>query len=71
MFDPSIFFKQKGMRDKMIVDATWSMTYEHKPREEWGGLTHPPRVKVGERMKERVKRRWTSYGIERKKRDKE
>jgi hypothetical protein len=57
VFDPSIFFKQKGMRDKMIVDATWSMTYEHKPREEWGGLTHPPMIKVSERIREVVEKR--------------
>jgi len=62
--DPSVPFEQKGVTDKMILDATWSMTSEYKPREEWGGLTHPPMVKVDERIRERVERRWKSYGIE-------
>jgi UbiD family decarboxylase len=71
LLDPSVPFEQKGVTDKMILDATWSMTYEHKPREEWGGLTHPPMVKVSERIKEMIEKRWESYRIERKKKAKE
>jgi 2,5-furandicarboxylate decarboxylase 1 len=70
LLDPSVPFEQKGVTDKMILDATWSMTYEHQPREEWSGLTHPPMVKVSKSIKERVEKRWASYGIGRKK-DKE
>ncbi len=64
ILDPSVPFDQRGTTDKMILDATWSMTYEHQPRDEWGGLTHPPMVKVNEGMKALVESRWESYGIE-------
>jgi len=67
ILDPSVPFHQRGVTDKMILDATWPMTHEHQPREEWGGLTHPPMVKVSERMKELVESRWKSYGIEKSK----
>ena len=65
--DPSVPVDKKGLTDKMILDATWSMTHEHKPREEWGGATHPPMVTVNKKMKDFVERRWKSYGIEIKK----
>jgi len=64
LLDPSVPFEHKGVTDKMILDATWSMTYEYEPREEWNGLTHPPMVKVSEKTKEMVRRRWKSYGID-------
>jgi 4-hydroxy-3-polyprenylbenzoate decarboxylase len=66
ILDPSVPVEQRGLTDKMILDATWSMTYEYKPREEWGGLTHPPMVKVSKKMQELVESRWGSYGIEKK-----
>jgi 4-hydroxy-3-polyprenylbenzoate decarboxylase len=67
LLDPSVPFEQKGVTDKMILDATWSMTYEYKPREEWGGLPHPPKVTVSEKMKKLIENRWETYGIEKKK----
>lgn len=64
ILDPSVPLSKRGVTDKMILDATWSMTYEHEPREEWGGLRHPPMVTVGEKTKALVESRWDSYGIE-------
>lgn len=63
LLDPSVPFEKKGFTDKMILDATWPMTPEYKPREEWGGLTHSPMVRVSEPMKQRVENRWEMYKI--------
>ncbi|MDP2917835.1 MAG: UbiD family decarboxylase [Dehalococcoidia bacterium] len=61
--DPSVPFDWMGITDKMIMDATWPMTPDFPPREEYGGAVHPPAVKPGEEARQLVEKRWQEYGI--------
>lgn len=51
-----------GKWDRVVIDATWP--YEWKPREEWGGLKHPPKVMSELSMRERARQRWKELGLE-------
>lgn len=61
--DPSVPEGKRGLTDKMVLDATWAMTGEFPPREEWGGRRRPSMVRAGERIRALVEDRWESYGI--------
>ncbi|MDO8720774.1 MAG: UbiD family decarboxylase [Syntrophales bacterium] len=50
-----------GRWDRVLIDATWP--YEWAPREEWGGLKHPPACLAEEDIMEKVRGRWDKYGI--------
>jgi 4-hydroxy-3-polyprenylbenzoate decarboxylase len=52
--------KIKGW-DRVLIDATWPM--EWQPREEWGGLNHPPSVLARSETIEKVRKRWNELGI--------
>ena len=51
-----------GNWDRVLIDATWP--FEWEPREEWGGLRHPPVCQASRRMIEQVRERWKEYGLE-------
>ncbi|MGD0237190.1 MAG: UbiD family decarboxylase [Syntrophorhabdales bacterium] len=63
LLDPSVPIDKKGFTDKMILDATWPMTPEFKPREEWGGMSRPPMVTINPKIKNKVEAKWGSYQI--------
>ncbi|MDO8689445.1 MAG: UbiD family decarboxylase [Dehalococcoidia bacterium] len=50
-----------GSWDCVLIDATWPWDWE--PREEWGGLRHPPACQADPDLAERVRQRWQSYGF--------
>lgn len=50
-----------GSWDRVLIDATWPMDWE--PREEWGGLRHPPACQAEPELAEKIRERWESYGI--------
>jgi 3-polyprenyl-4-hydroxybenzoate decarboxylase len=41
--DPAISVEQRGLGDRMIIDATWPMEPEDRfpPRPEWNGQRYP------------------------------
>ncbi len=51
-----------GNWDRVLIDATWP--FEWEPREEWGGLRHPPFCTAEGEVVERVLKRWKEYGLE-------
>ncbi len=61
--DPDVKRKTGGVGswDRVLIDATWPMDWE--PREDWGGLKHPPACQAGPDLIERVRQRWQTYGI--------
>lgn len=61
--DPSQPFAAIGFTDKMIIDATWSMTPDYPSREEWGGATHPPLIQPSQKLQKFIEKRWSEYGI--------
>jgi UbiD family decarboxylase len=61
--DPAVPFEWLGITDKMIIDATWPSTPDFPPREEWDGSIHPPEVKISEKIRKFVEKRWPEYGI--------
>jgi 2,5-furandicarboxylate decarboxylase 1 len=63
MLDPSKPLEWGGITDRMVIDATWPMTFEFPPRAEWGGLSHPPILKPSQVLLDQVRRRWDDYGI--------
>lgn len=63
MLDPSKPLEWGGVTDRMVIDATWPMTYEFPPRAEWGGLRHPPTLKPSQSLLDQVRKRWKEYGI--------
>ncbi|MFC2013980.1 UbiD family decarboxylase domain-containing protein, partial [Chloroflexota bacterium] len=50
-----------GRWDRVLIDATWPIEWE--PREEWGGERHPPYCNATKEMLEKVRRRWSEYGL--------
>lgn len=50
-----------GSWDRVLIDATWPMDWD--PREEWGGLRHPPACQAEPEVAKKVKERWEGYGI--------
>jgi 4-hydroxy-3-polyprenylbenzoate decarboxylase len=66
LLDPSVPIDRKGFTDKMILDATWPMTPEFKPREEWGGMPRPPMVTINPKIRKEVEAKWDSYQIRNK-----
>ncbi|MDO8720792.1 MAG: UbiD family decarboxylase [Syntrophales bacterium] len=50
-----------GSWDRVLIDATWP--FEWEPREEWGGLKYPPKALTSPEVLEKVKNRWTEYGL--------
>jgi 4-hydroxy-3-polyprenylbenzoate decarboxylase len=69
ILDPSVPFEMREMTpgagrwDRVLIDATWPS--EWKPREEWGGLNHPPACQADGKMLEKVHQRWQEYGFQR------
>jgi UbiD family decarboxylase len=63
MLDPSKPLEWGGVTDRMVIDATWPMTHEFPPRQEWSGLSHPPTLMPSQELIERVRRRWKEYKI--------
>lgn len=51
-----------GNWDRVLIDATWP--FEWEPREEWGGLKHPPKCLAEEEMLHKIRKRWKEYGLE-------
>lgn len=51
-----------GIWDRVFVDAT--KPFDWKPREEWGGEKFPYHALAEEDMLEKVRKRWTKYGLE-------
>lgn len=50
-----------GSWDRILIDATW--LFEWEPREEWGGLKHPPECRAEPDMVEKILKRWDEYGF--------
>jgi UbiD family decarboxylase len=65
MLDPSKPLEWGGVTDRMVIDATWPLTHEFPPREEWGGLKHAPTLEPSQDLLDLVRRRWKEYGIRR------
>ncbi len=61
--DPSVPRELSGFTDKMIMDATWPKTPDFKPRDEWGGKTHPPETVPSESLWQLIENRWKEYGL--------
>lgn len=61
--DPEVKRRTGGLGswDRVLIDATWPMDWE--PREEWGGLRHPPACQAEPELAEKIRERWESYGI--------
>ena len=61
---PEVLRKTDGVGnwDRVLIDATWPMEWE--PREEWGGLRHPPSCLATEEILQKVRRRWKEYGLD-------
>jgi 4-hydroxy-3-polyprenylbenzoate decarboxylase len=61
---PDILRKTNGVGygDRVLIDATWPMDWE--PREEWGGLRHPPSCLPEGPIVDHVKNRWKELGID-------
>lgn len=51
-----------GNWDRVLIDATWP--FEWKPRQEWGGLRHPPSCLAEPEVVERIRKKWKDYGLE-------
>jgi len=50
-----------GSWDRVLIDATWPWDWE--PREEWGGLKHPPACQAEPELAQEVREKWQTYGI--------
>jgi UbiD family decarboxylase len=61
--DPSQPYAYIGFSDKMIIDATWPMTPDYPPREEWRGENHPPLISTSPELLKFIEKRWLEYGI--------
>ncbi len=61
---PDVLAKTQGVGncDRLLIDATWPMDWE--PREEWGGLRHPPSCLPDAPLVESVRGRWKELGID-------
>ena len=61
---PDVLRKTEGVGnwDRVLIDATWPPEWE--PREEWGGLRHPPSCLATEQVLEKVRRRWKEYNLD-------
>ena len=64
ILDPSVPREVAGVTDKMIMDATWPMTPDFRPVEEWDGNLHPPEVAPSEEIRRLIQNRWKEYGLE-------
>lgn len=60
---PDVLARTNGVGncDKVLIDATWPLDWQ--PREEWGGLRHPPSCLPEEAVRERVQSRWKELGL--------
>ncbi|MDP2726876.1 MAG: UbiD family decarboxylase, partial [Dehalococcoidia bacterium] len=60
--DPEIKRRTGGVGswDRVLIDATWPMDWE--PREEWGGLRHPPACQAEPELAHKIRERWHTYG---------
>lgn len=47
--------------DRVFIDATWPFDWE--PREEWGGLKHPPNCRSSASVLNRVRQRWQELNL--------
>lgn len=61
--DASVPYDYVGYTDKMVIDATWPIGPDFKPRDEWDGGTHPPKIETSEEMQKLMEKRWAEYGI--------
>lgn len=50
-----------GRWDRVLINATWPLSVETK--EEWGGLRHPMPCLAEEPVIQKVRQRWTDYGL--------
>ena len=50
-----------GKWHRVLIDATRS--WEHEPREEFGGRRYPPINKIAPKLEKKIKKRWAEYGI--------
>jgi 4-hydroxy-3-polyprenylbenzoate decarboxylase len=51
-----------GNWDRLLIDATWP--FDWQPRDEWGGLKHPPSCVTEGPINDAVQRRWKDLGID-------
>ena len=59
--DIKILTKRRGKWDRVLIDATWSDSWEERP--EWGGLNHPPSCLAEEGDLRMVREKWKRYGF--------
>jgi UbiD family decarboxylase len=59
--DIKILTKRRGKWDRVLIDATWSDSWEERP--EWGGLNHPPSCLAEEGYLRMVRDKWKRYGF--------
>jgi len=64
--DTAVPISRRGLGDRLIVDATWPIVPEDDfpPRQEWGGLSHPPLSVPRDEDIRAVKARWKEYGLD-------